>query len=548
MTTTFGYPGVFASEQLQAPTPASNQTLGSPSVAAFLGEWWRGPTVPVMCNNWNDFVTYFGGFNTNGTPVLSNPYLGYAVYEFFSNGGATCWVSRLTNSISGGTSATVNLLDSEGGATPQATLTLTVGSLGVEGNAGTWGNDVYVNVTPSNNNYLGISRFNISVYYNPAGTGISAQTLVETWADLSMVVTDARYVVSIINSSSSGSRWIFATDLFDAVGAPQNVPIAVTTALMGGTDSLTPSNTDYVTALTYGSTPSVSPLVFPAPFDNVGGQLNINVPGMSDQTVLTAAIGYAADRPSSFLVIDPPIATTPAALVQSGGFIQSLTPSQSSYCAVYYPWLSAQNPASASLLNTIMLPPGGFILGQMAQIDVVTGPWVAPAGTNTVLRNVVSAERAFAPSDLSALTEYNVNALRTQSNGTVLIWGTRTQNQGFATKYVPVRRTLDYIEAQLTRLLEYAIFQPNDAQLWQSITGTCNQFLGNMLSHNAFPSSSQAASYYVICSNQNNTAQSISQGIVNTEVGVALLYPAEFISLTISQFQTSGATTVTPAI
>lgn len=547
MTTTFGYPGVYTSEQLQGPTPPSNQTLGSPSVAGFMGEWWRGPIVPVMCNSWNDFVTYFGGFNPNGVPVLSDPYLGYAVYEFFSNGGATCWVYRLTSSIDGGISATINLADNAQ-ATPQDTLTITTGSLGVEGNVGTWGNNVYINVTASNNTYQGITRFNLAVYYNPSGTGASPQYLMESWSDLSMVTTDARYALAILNSTTTGSRWVFATDLNDSNAAPSNVPTAALYQLANGTDSATPSTPDYVTALTYGASPSVSPLVFPAPFDNVPGQLNINLPGMSDQTVLSAAIQYAQDRPSSFLVIDPPIATTPAALVQGGGFIQTLSPAQSSYCAVYYPWLSAQNPASSSLLNTIMLPPGGFVLGQMTRIDVTSGPWVAPAGTNTVLSNVASAERNFAPSDLTALTEYNVNALRTQPNGSVLIWGTRTQNQGFATKFVPVRRTLDYVEAQLTRLLQYAVFQPNDVQLWQSITATCNQFLGNMLAHNAFPSSNQAASYYVICNSQNNTSQSISQGIVNTEIGIALLYPAEFISLVISQFQTSGTTTVTPAI
>jgi hypothetical protein len=53
--------------------------------------------------------------------------------------------------------------------------------------------------------------------------------------------------------------------------------------------------------------------------------------------------------------------------------------------------------------------------------------------------------------------------------------------------------------------------------------------------------SSQA--YYVTCDETNNTVSTIDQGIVNVEVGIALLYPAEFIVLNISQW-TGGANTV----
>jgi phage tail sheath protein FI len=181
----------------------------------------------------------------------------------------------------------------------------------------------------------------------------------------------------------------------------------------------------------------------------------------------------------------------------------------------------------------------------MVNIDTTAGVWVAPAGLQTVLTNVVQAERPLAPSDMASLNLGNVNALRTRANGQVVIWGTRTMQAGYATLYVPIRRTLNYIESSLVHLLEFAVFQPNDQLLWTQISAICNNFLSGLYAQNAFPGQNASTSYYVTCDATNNTPQTISQGIVNTTIGVALLYPAEFISLLIAQFQSTGQTTVT---
>jgi hypothetical protein len=527
MSPTFARPGVYITEQLLGPTPPPLTV--SPSVAAFVGEHWRGPTTyALMCNSWSDFQKYYGGFNPTQVPVLTNPNLAYSVYEFFANGGQSAWILRLQASLTPGTSASLTLKDSQ--ATPVNTLTLTAGVLGQSGNVGTWGNNIYIDIV-ANPSIPGTGRFNINVYYN----GTTVPFVVERWVDLSMNPTDSRYVVSILNSPTQGSNWIVATNLNDPAASPNNQPAVQTgTRFTGGVDAASPSNADYITALTYGSSP-------PAPLDQVAGVLNMNIPGNSTVAVLDAAIAYAAARPFTFLVMDPPSGQTPAGAVS---FLASLSP-VSSYAALYYPWLNAINPATNSLQATTLLPPGGFVLGQMAAIDGSVGVWQAPAGLNTNLDNVVSAERMFSPSDLDTLNSANVDALRTRPNGQVVIWGARTMQTGYASIYVPIRRTLNYIEASLSQLLEFSLFQPNDALLWTSIAAICNQFLAGLWGQNAFAGNNSTQAYYVICNSSNNTPQTISQGIVNTTVGVALLYPAEFINLTIAQFQSTGATTVT---
>lgn len=519
----YGHPGIFVSESLNGPTPSPLTT--SPSVGGFIGQHYRGPTQAVLCNGWNDFVRYFGGFNPNLTPVLANPYLPYSVYMFFANGGQSAWILRTPTTAVAGASASTVLHDSS--ATPQGTLSLTAGLQGVAGNVGTWGNQLYVDVVLAGS---GAGRFNLNIYSG----GYGAQFRVEQWIDMSMIPTDDRYAPALLNSPSQGSLFVVATDLGDVAAAPNNAPAVVSgQQFSGGTDPGNPATSDRIATVTQGSPTAL--------FDTVNGMLNFNLPGEVTPSVASAAIAYAGARPASFAVLDTPSGLTPAGAVS---YAASLSPI-SQYAAVYYPWQNASNPSSSNLGSTILLPPGGFVLGQIAKSDASSGTWRAPAGISTALSGVAAAERKFAPADLDTLTENNINAIDTLANGAIVIWGTRTMQSGYATLYIPIRRTLNYIESALTTLLQFAIFEPNDQLLWTNITAACNSFLDGLFAAGAFPGSTSQASYYVTCNDTNNTQSTIAQGIVNTQVGVALLYPAEFIALNIAQFQNGGATTVT---
>jgi phage tail sheath protein FI len=349
-----------------------------------------------------------------------------------------------------------------------------------------------------------------------------------------MLPADPRYAPAIINSASQGSLWVVATDLNSATLAPNDAPAVVSgRQLAGGTDPASPAASDRIAVVTKGSSTAL--------LDYVSGVININMPGETTASVLSALLLYVQARPYTFGVLDCPSGQTPAGVVS---FFNTLSPA-TAFASMYYPWQNASNPASPNLGATILLPPGGIVLGQMVKSDNSRGVWKAPAGLATQLSNVVSAERRFSSADLDVLTASNINALRTRANGTIVIWGTRTMLNGYATKFIPVRRTLNYIEAALAQLLDFAVFEPNDPLLWTNITATCNTFLGNLWSAGAFGSYPVAQSYYVTCNSTNNTPQTINQGIVNTTVGVALLIPAEFVALNIAQFQTTGSTTVT---
>ena len=517
----YGHPGVYVSETLSGPSPSA--TSVSPSTAAMVGEHWRGPSVPVLCSSWSDFVTFFGGFNPNPVPVLANPYLAPSAYQFFANGGQQLWVGRIGASAQPGASASVNLVDSQ--ATPVPTLSLTAGVLGIVGNPGSWGNNLYVDVIPGAS-----GRFSLNLYWG----GVGAQYMVEQWYDLSMSPSDSRYAVNLINSKTAGSVWVVATDLNDPAVAPNNTPTGVLgRSFTGGADPSDPATSDYVAALTYGN---------PGIFDLVVGPLNVAIPGVTSASSVGGLLGYAEDRPYTFAVVDPPSGQTPAGAVSYAEGLAPVTPD----AAVYYPWVYASDPKSGNPQSTLLLPPSPFVLGQMATTDRSVGVWRAPAGLSTALTNVVGCERRLSSADQTSLTQAHVNALLTRPTGDVVIWGTRTLESGYADMYVPVRRTLNYIEYYLEHLLQFAVFQANDEVLWTTITATCDSFLNGMFVQGAFAGTTAAQSYYVTCDSTVNTPQLVSQGVVTTLVGVALQYPAEFISLKVAQFQGTQQTVVTP--
>jgi hypothetical protein len=519
--TLYGRPGVYVTESLIGPNPTPSTT--SPSVAGFVGEHWRGPIgKAVLCSSWPQFVAYFGGFNPNPTPVLANQYLPYAVYAFFLNGGTQCWVVRCGAVATPGTAASATLMDQS--ATPQATLSLQAGLFGLTTSPGTWGNAMYVDVVA---NAAGTGQFNLNIYSG----GYGAQYLVEQWNDLNMVKGSSRYAPSVINAVGSGSWWIVATDLGDSAATPLNAPTAVTQKqFTGGVDTSDPAPADREAAVT--ATTSA--------LDYVQGPLNFNMPGETTLAVLTSALTYASTgRLYTFLVIDTASGQTPANAVS---YEQSLTPVVANG-AVYYPWLNMNNPANNAGQTTVLVPPGGFVLGQYASVDALQGVWWGPAGPITALSGVASAERLLSSSDLSALNLANVNAIKTRADGSVIIGGLRTLQPGYGSLYVPVQRTLNYIASSLAHILDSFVFAPNDGASWATVVAQCVIFLNGLLSVNAFAGNTPATAFYVICDSTNNTQQTINQGILNVTVGVALQYPTEFIQLNLVQFQ--GATTVT---
>lgn len=183
--------------------------------------------------------------------------------------------------------------------------------------------------------------------------------------------------------------------------------------------------------------------------------------------------------------------------------------------------------------------PSGSIAGLMARTDGRFGVWTAPAGLDATLRGVVGVSRVMSDEENGVLNPKALNAIRLFPSG-IVSWGARMMVGADDTgniddKYIPVRRTMLFIEESLYRGLKFATFKPNAEPLWASIRLAAGSFMNGLMRQGAFASRNKLEAYYVLCDETTTTETDRNLGIVNVIVGFAPLKPSEFIVLTVQQ-------------
>jgi hypothetical protein len=513
-------PGIYVTEgPFTTNVPSSPATVAS----AFVGTAERGPTTPALVQSWNSYKSQFGDLNANYE-------LGYALYHFFANGGRTAYVSRVVSGASTAAAATATFTGTVNSVTSQNTFKLRAP------NVGTWGNNLKVSVTAGANT-SSLGTFNLAISYNDA--------VVENWSELSLNQNDSRYIESIINNYSS---YVQAYDVLYnssasasfAAGTTYTVSTVSNVSLTGGNDGATitaTANGDWYNAL--------------ARLNGVEGQLTINLVGQSDQTLINSAITYVSyvnhettpnSRKNSFLVIDPSKTLTTASSIQT--LVSGYT--ASSYAAVYCGMLKMTNPAvrgAGALRDTY---PGGAILGLYQRVDAERGVGRAPAGYSYTIQNAFGVTTSYTEIENGLLYNENINVLKNVPGAGVIVNGARTLQKGDITKFIPTRRTLNFVKAQVENITRPAVFQPNTPRLWASISGSIAAVLADLWSSGALAGRSTTDAFYIICDETNNTQATIDAGEIHVEVGVSLQTPAEFIVITVGQF--TGGNTVTETL
>ena len=82
---------------------------------------------------------------------------------------------------------------------------------------------------------------------------------------------------------------------------------------------------------------------------------------------------------------------------------------------------------------------------------------------------------------------------------------------------------------------EWVVFEPNDARLWKSITHSTSFFLMGIWRKGFFKGRSPEEAFYVKCDSEVNPPEVRNAGQVIIEVGVAPVWPAEFIVFRLSE-------------
>lgn len=560
MTITPTYPGVYIQE---LPSSYHSVTPAPTSVAVFVGyinpflaqnaSGAPSPNygIPVLLNSFADYQKNFGG-------LFSSPwqpdYVGQAVYQFFLNGGASCYVVGLKaasyytltasttssppapGTTSQGTVAPASLTLTEQGGTETITFTaLQPVGLGPS-------------TTPSASPQIG-TLMTVSItprtVTNPNDTAdivISYGAVVETYRQvaISALATTINAVSQLVTVSYSSSA------------GPTEYPLATTAANLeypSGNEPPVPTSSQAYTVINPGIDSAFQD-VFATnqPLDKVPVFNILALPGIYDTTVIPLAVAFA-ERKRAFLILDPPPGSPSAtgastsgwdadtlAQTLAGGSAPSPAAPVSINAALYFPWLATTDPVTGLPSSA---PPSGFVAGVYATEDTTRGVWKAPAGIETSVLGTtgVVATGVMTDQQQGVMNQSGVNCLRDFAGTGTVVYGARTtallsQQQWM---YVPVRRTALFIEQSLYQSLTWAVFEPNAQPLWTALTAEVSAFMLSLFKQGAFAGTTPSTAFQVQCDSTTTTAQDVANGIVNILVAFAPLEPAEFVVVQISQ-------------
>ena len=96
------------------------------------------------------------------------------------------------------------------------------------------------------------------------------------------------------------------------------------------------------------------------------------------------------------------------------------------------------------------------------------------------------------------------------------------------------RRLTNYIRRSIKLRTQWAVFKPNDSQLWTQVRYCVGNFLERIWREGALFGATPEQAFFVQCDERNNTPETIGLGYLFIYVGVATVRPAEFLLLSIS--------------
>ncbi len=526
-------PGVYVEEVPAGPRPI--QGVGT-STAGFVGLTERGPTTPRLVTSWGDYVRWFGD-------VIDSQisYLPYAARGFFENGGQRVFIARVTRD-----DAVPAFMDF---STADAAQNVRISANG----AGAWGNGLYVRLmdstlTDASGTPVGF-RITILYFRNPPNPFVDPLDLanigdpnliepdiIEDYDDLGFNPVGNNYFINRINANSTliTVGW---TAPAVAAALPNNVAFGQLTDQIGD-DGANP-----MSAVEYQGDPSLSPdqrlglagleVIDEISLLSVPDERHPSLNAVNQNQIMNATVTQCERLRDRFAILQ---AASGQGLVQN-----ILPPRDSSYAAIYYPWIRVFNPLTRA---TLLVPPGGHVAGIFARSDRERGVHKAPA--NEIVRDIVNRninstrkplEFTVGKGEHDILNPRGINVIRDfrADRRGIRVWGARTLSSDPLWRYVNVRRLFLFVEESIDEGTQWVVFEPNDEITWARVRQVVSNFLITVWRSGALQGSTEELAFFVRCGPDTMTQTDIDNGRLICEVGIAPVKPAEFVIFRIQQ-------------
>jgi len=279
--------------------------------------------------------------------------------------------------------------------------------------------------------------------------------------------------------------------------------------LAGGDNGV--SNSDDVNSATLIGDPTATPKtgIYALDDDN----LNISValvPGMNNSNLQNALITLAEDSQNFIALVSPPYAsvnTVQEAIEWSNGRSETRTTAiNSSYAAVFWPWLQVFNVFTAA---DQWYDPTIYAARQMCFTDSAAETWFAPAGFQRGrLTKPTAVDVILNQGDRDSLYSGGniINPIVSFPTQGITIFGQRTaQREPSALDRINVRRLMIYLRKVVLAASQRFVFEPNDPITWEAIQNVIDPLLDDIRRRRGI------TDYKVVCDETTNTPERIDR-------------------------------------
>ncbi len=446
---------------------------------------------PTLVTSWTQFADIFGGFT-------SGAYLPDAVYGYFANGGGPCYITslRALDESKGDVKAATASISAEKGTAFRVTAKA----------AGPAGNNLVVSIKAGDDD-----TFTMSV----GGQTKSGLTIAKGDNQISADTFDAVSVSHVGSALPTPGSYPLSGGGMAPLTAADFIGDASERTGLGGLEALD----------------DVRLVVCP---DVMAGYDGSDDAKERVKMVQEALISHCERLKYRFAAIDTP----PGLNAQQAKEWREYVNFDSSYAALYYPWIEIAD-LSGSGSTTKFVPPSGHMVGIYNRTDSDRGVHKAPA--NEVVRGAISLEINLSRGEQDTLNPIGVNCIRTFPGRGIRVWGGRTLSSNGSWRYINVRRLFIMVEASMDAGLQWVVFEPNDSTLWAKVRRDVTAFLRNVWRGGALFGTTPDQAFYVKCDEELNPSEVRDLGQLIIEVGLAPVKPAEFVIFRISQWAGANA-------
>ena len=487
------------------------------AIAAFLGRTLRGPVDhPVRLKSFTEFTQVFGG-------LWQPSPLGYALEQFFDNGGRDAYVLRVVN---GARSATLSLPCASGrlllearrpgtreflracvdydniAAADTQTFNLTVQRVRAQGTEHVEDQEIFRAVSMGED----------------ASAPLRSALLDSELVRLRSPLPESRPYCTLDASSGLATGYVHSNPDGDDGGPLTDYDLIGSAAEGSGLFAL--NQIDQFSFL------CIPPLTRD---QDVG------------PSALLVAARYCKER-RSLLIVDPPMhwATSEDAL---RGMREWNIANENA--VMYFPRILAHDKLRGRFES---FAPCGAVAGMLSRSDEVWPVWSAAEGEEPILRPgfrpncLVTEDRR---ARLAALGVNTLQAIRSNPRSSLSARTLAAGSAGSADwKYLSARRLALFIINSIERGTRWVMFTPLDAGIAGQVHTQVTEFFESLNDEGAFIGRAEGDGYFVICDERVNPPDAITREF-NLLIGFAALRPGEFHSYLISH-SVSG-TRVKPA-